>query len=201
MATSNELTRIADAVNALRPDWIARSVRVILNRPELRDRAFADLAVIMTVIACDPKSTTPARAVEPGPWWQAVKANAGVSSVPEVGPGRDVDRCERAGHEHEAAATCRACRAEQLADLEPDAAPQRAVPAPAEFREAIPARAVRPHGGGRDFGQTSPISAPEDITRCSCGAAFIDSRDGRASHDAVFGHHPQAAAERSDAEL
>lgn len=199
MATSNELTRIADAVNALRPDWIARSVRVILNRPELRDRAFADLAAVMTVIACDPKSTTPARAVEPGPWWQAVKANAGASSVPEAGPGRDVDRCERAGHEHEAAATCRACRAEQLADLEPDAAPQRPVPAPAEFREAPPRRAERPDFG-RDFGQASPLSAPEGVSRCWCGAAFIDSRDGRASHDAVFGHHPQAA-ERSDAEL
>ena len=114
MPTDTELTRLAEAGNALRPDWPARSLRAYLAR-EHRGRSFADLAVALAMVATDPATSTPARLGEHGPWWAATRHVVGRSEVPQVGPGRDVPRCERPGHEHEAADHCRACRAEELA--------------------------------------------------------------------------------------
>jgi hypothetical protein len=188
MATSNELTRIADAVNALRPEWIARSVRAVLDRPELRDRGFADLAVVMAAVAADPKSTTPARAAEPGPWWQATRANVGTPSTQLPGPGAEPP-CARPGHEHELSRACRLCRAEQLTALPPDDAEQRVVLPPDDFRP--PRRA----SDRRDFGQrfTLPAVDGPPIARCRCGGAFTPDPDGRTAHRVVFGHEAAVA--------
>ncbi len=79
--TDVEVSRLADAVAALRPDWPARSVRQLVAA-RLRDRAFADAAVALAVVACDPASETPARVLEPGPWWQATRANRPGSATP-----------------------------------------------------------------------------------------------------------------------
>lgn len=124
--TDLEASRIADAVAALRPDWPARSVRTLVAG-RLRDRAYADVAVALTVVACDPASTTPARVLEVGPWWTATTANRPGAATYRPGP--EGDPCPRPGHEHERASSCRACRAEALAvDLDPpDPAPE-AVP-------------------------------------------------------------------------
>lgn len=111
MADKTELDRLASAMNALRPEWPTRSLRTYLDRHV--DRAYADLVIAAAWICADPKTATPARLGEHGPWWVA----AGLSTAkgtPTVGPGSE-PRCETAGHEHELARACRCCRAETLA--------------------------------------------------------------------------------------
>lgn len=191
MATSNELTRIADAVNALRPEWVARSVRALLDRPELRDRGFADLAVAFAVVAGDPKSATPARILEPGPWWLATKVNSGTPVTQTPGSGAE-PACDRPGHEHELARACRACRAEQITDLAADRVPQIATPAPENFRATVPRRAPQPHDR-RDFAQIYELPTSVALVQhCQCSATFFDTGDGRKAHRTVFGHEPAA---------
>lgn len=119
MATQVELERIAGAVAKLRPEWSARAVRTYLEAKHA-DRAYADLAVALVVVACDPTSQTPARLDTHGPWWLATRVNVG-QTTPDVGPGRGIPACTRPGHEHEAAHACRCCRAEAIAvDDEPE---------------------------------------------------------------------------------
>lgn len=127
--TDVEASRIADAIAALRPDWPARSLRHFVAA-KLRGHAFADALVALAVVAADPTSETPARVLEPGPWWTATRANRTDTTYR---PGPDGNPCTVPGHEHEPAARCRACRAEQLAGDDHDQA-ARTVPAPADWR-------------------------------------------------------------------
>lgn len=108
MADKHEIERIALAANAHRPDWPVSSLVTLLSRHA--GRPYLDLAVAMTVVACDPATRTPARINEAGPWWVTVKGYA----TPAVGPGAE-PRCTVEGHEHELARNCRCCRAERLA--------------------------------------------------------------------------------------
>lgn len=127
--TEVEASRIADAIAAARPDWPARSLRAFVAS-RLRDRAFADVLVALAVVAADPASETPARVLEPGPWWTATRANRPTDATFTPGPGSD-PRCRQPGHDHERAALCRLCAAERLAATEP-AAPAPTVPAPVD---------------------------------------------------------------------
>lgn len=111
--TDTEASRIADAIAAVRPDWPARSLRQFVAA-RLRDRAFADVLVALAVVAADPASETPARVLEPGPWWLATRANRPTDATFVPGPGDD-PACPLPGHEHERQAACRLCRAEHLA--------------------------------------------------------------------------------------
>jgi len=129
--TDTEVSRLADGVTGFRPDWPGRSVRAFIAA-HLRDRTFADVAVALAVVAADPASETPARVLEPGPWWLATRANRPTDATFVPGPGAD-PACSRPGHEHERQAACRLCRAEQLA-AEPAQQPARPVPAPADWR-------------------------------------------------------------------
>jgi hypothetical protein len=113
--TDVEVSRIADATAAARPDWPARSIRALVAG-RLRDRAYADVLVALAVVAADPASETPARVLEPGPWWQATRANRPADVTFTPGPGRDKP-CPQPGHEHERAIACRCCRADQLAEV------------------------------------------------------------------------------------
>jgi len=69
---STAIDRIAAAMNALRPDWPVSSVRTIITT-RLSERAAVDVAVAMTVVACDPTSKTPARVLEDGIWWKVAQ--------------------------------------------------------------------------------------------------------------------------------
>ena len=70
----NEIERIAAAVNVLRPDWPASSLRTLLAKPELAKRPRRDVAVALAWIACESTTKTPARVLEAGPWWIATNA-------------------------------------------------------------------------------------------------------------------------------
>lgn len=106
MASPRELDRLASMAAVLRPDWPVRSVRSVLARPELARRPFADIAVALAVVATDPRSETPARVLQHGPWWAAAYlASAEPPSSAPVGP-----ECHR--HPGHAAGRCGQCTAE-----------------------------------------------------------------------------------------
>jgi hypothetical protein len=119
MADNAEIDRIAAALNALRPEWPIKSLRTLLTRDHA-NRAYADLAVAAVYCAVDPKTATPARLAEHGPWWVAA-AQTIVRGTETPGPGLE-PRCEKDGHEHELARACRCCRAEAIAVRDEDAA-------------------------------------------------------------------------------
>jgi hypothetical protein len=108
MATDNELTRLADMTHALRPDWPSRSVRVLLAKHH-RDKAYADLAVALAIVAADPKSRTPARVSESGRWWTAAQV-----ATMDLTPGPPHPDCIR--HAGEPAGRCGRCAAEAAPD-------------------------------------------------------------------------------------
>lgn len=104
MANQVELECLAGAVAKLRPEWTAKSIRTYLETHHA-DRAFAHLAVALVAVAVDPKTKTPARIGEHGPWWAA----AYVAST-EATPAPQHPTCDR--HDGEPAARCGPCAAE-----------------------------------------------------------------------------------------
>jgi hypothetical protein len=115
--TGNELQRLADAAQALRPGWPARSVRAVLERT-VRGRAFADTAVALAIVATDERIDTPAVLGEHGPWWTAAdRAGRRAETVPHIGPRPGSQQCQVYGHEREEAPVCRLCAADRLAVL------------------------------------------------------------------------------------
>lgn len=112
MPDSQELDRLAAAMNILRPEWPIKSLRTYLDNHAARP--YADLLVAAAWICGDPKTATPARLGEHGPWWVAAGLTT-AKATPQVGPGKE-PRCERPGHEHELARACRCCRAEQIGE-------------------------------------------------------------------------------------
>ena len=79
----HEIERIAAAVNVLRPDWPTSSLRTFIAS-RLGSRPRRDVAVALVWVACEPATTTPARVLEIGPWWQAAAADG--TTVPRHGP-------------------------------------------------------------------------------------------------------------------
>lgn len=77
---STAIDRIAAAVNQLRPDWPVASLRTLLST-KLAGRPWADVAIALTAVAVDPKSQTPARVLEQGPWWGAAQSATGHSEA------------------------------------------------------------------------------------------------------------------------
>lgn len=77
----HEAVRLAAAINSLRPDWPVSSLHTFIIR-NLAARAYADAAVALTFVAVDPKSSTPKRVLEAGPWWRATQTEAGTYRPP-----------------------------------------------------------------------------------------------------------------------
>lgn len=69
-----EIHRIAQAINALRPDWPIGSLATFITS-KLANRARRDVAVALAWIACESESKTPARVLEAGPWWHVGNEN------------------------------------------------------------------------------------------------------------------------------
>jgi hypothetical protein len=195
-----EIQRLANAMNALRPDWKVSSLRTFLTN-HFADRAYRDTAVAAAWIATDDKTNTPELLRQPGPWWNVGPAKP-PGLVPRVGPEPGEERCQFAGHEHESARRCRLCAAERAAGdaPEPAAAP---VPPPAAIvelarRHRAKTAAAVSDPETRSFVQDQELRQPDPFggatcVRAGCGGWFIQDAPGAAAHKAVFGHLPEAA--------
>ncbi|MCL2611961.1 MAG: hypothetical protein FWD95_01875 [Nocardioidaceae bacterium] len=96
-----EKTRIAAAINQLRPDWPAASLRSLLDRPTISERPRRDVAVALAWVACESTSATPARVLESGPWWQAVAVEGDTTGRREpYDPTIACDVCSKPQHRH-----------------------------------------------------------------------------------------------------
>ncbi len=93
-----ERQRIAASINALRPDWPIASLETFLD-VNLSMRAYRDVAVALTFVACDPSTRTPKRVLEQGPWWT-------VSSPSSSGPPLPPPMCRRCRSPHPADTGC-----------------------------------------------------------------------------------------------
>lgn len=76
-----EADRLAVAVHALRPDWPARSLRTFINN-QMMAESYHDGALALVWVAIDPRTTTPARALQAGPWRQAGLADRATEQPP-----------------------------------------------------------------------------------------------------------------------
>lgn len=110
----NEVERIAAAINQLRPDWPANSLRTLLSRPELVNRPRRDVMVALSWVACDSTTISPARVIESGPWWRAAAVETGSAQ-----PLEHLEPAERCWICHKAEPRCRA-NPHADHDFEPD---------------------------------------------------------------------------------
>lgn len=105
MPNTDEIQRIAAAMNALRPDWNIRSLVTYLERNHAA-RPFRDLIVAAVVVATDARTQTPKLLEQHGAWWVAAKAAQGTGAADPV----HYARCPVIGHTSYAAHNCGACR-------------------------------------------------------------------------------------------
>lgn len=110
MLDETQVARLAAAANSLRPDWPLRSLQsFIANR--LVARAYRDVALALTWIATDPKTETPARVLEAGPWWKATNTERETPRPP-----RKAEECPiHAGNWRD---NCHGCASDRLADTD-----------------------------------------------------------------------------------
>ena len=117
MLTENEIDRIAASVNALRPDWPAKSLRTLIA-DKLAHRTRRDVAVALTWVACESETKTPKRVLEAGPWWQGLGQEVRVPRNPsedEQCPARNSKGALI--HPGQFAASCSGCASERLAPV------------------------------------------------------------------------------------
>lgn len=128
-----EIERLAAAAAALRPEWPIKSLCTFLARDHAH-RAYADVAIALTAIAVDPKTKTPKRMNELGPWWAAASAAFG-----DRANDTRYERCTVDGHRSYPAANCGACRSETLAafQVRPTLEPVDVGPGPELARTAL----------------------------------------------------------------
>lgn len=105
--TKDEITRLAAALNQLRPDWGAPELRSFIWK-NLAERPLLDATLALMWIATDPQTRTPARVLASGPWWSATRPTADGKPTDTPAAIDDRDRCKvcghtRAGHDHLAA--------------------------------------------------------------------------------------------------
>ena len=102
-----EAEQIADAITAIRRDWLRTSLLTILGRHQHRSARDVHLALVW--IAYDPDTKTPGRIDADGPWW-GITRTAGV-------PAASADpKCPRHGQW----LPCLACHAEQVTPATPE---------------------------------------------------------------------------------
>ena len=98
--------RWAAAIHILRPDWPLTSLRSFATS-RLADTPYRDALVMGVWIAADPRTETPARMLQPGPWRQATadpsdtatQHHPPVTKCPHGGYSLACDQCRtRAAH-------------------------------------------------------------------------------------------------------
>lgn len=97
-----ELLALAAEVGRARPEWSARSVRRVLERPGIAARPWPLVVAAMRLVAADPGTKYPGRLEHDGPWWADAAAAARASAAPAAQ--RD------AGHQYDEDPETRLCR-------------------------------------------------------------------------------------------
>jgi hypothetical protein len=82
MLDETQVHRLAGMAHALRPDWPVKSLVTFIDA-NLTARAHRDVAVALAYVACDPKSATPKRILEAGPWWRATAVEGNTTRPPK----------------------------------------------------------------------------------------------------------------------
>ena len=86
--------RIADAIQAYRPDWSTAQLMAVLGDERIRlRRQPVDVAVALTALAFDPATRQPTRLFEHGPWWEAARPLAPVVQLYRRPTGLDCVTC------------------------------------------------------------------------------------------------------------
>ena len=80
-----EIDRLAQAVNALRPDWRINSLKTFIAN-NLANRSYRDAVAAFVWIAADPETRTPSRILNNGPWWPGHEAQTQSSGTGGYGP-------------------------------------------------------------------------------------------------------------------
>jgi len=112
MLSRSEIDRTAAAIHNLRPDWPTKSLATFIGT-DMASMAYTDVTTALTIVAVDPKTQTPRRVLEAGPWWAAVQSAFGGGSHGTSVPGPSSRRCTVEGHETELARPyCRSCIAD-----------------------------------------------------------------------------------------
>lgn len=113
--TPLELHRLAGAIATLRPDWPAASLQTFIAR-HFEHRPLRDIALALVAVALDPATTTPARALNAGPWWQTAATSARPTLVNDCPrhPEAQIRVDARTG-----ATSCGGCHADAAADQTP----------------------------------------------------------------------------------
>lgn len=122
--TPIELHRLAGAVTCLRPDWPPASIQTFLQR-HLAHRPLRDIAVALVTCALDPQTDTPARVLEPGPWWKTAAAQD-IPRPRNTCPDHPLARLRTDNTTGET--TCADCHADRQAVTEPQPLRRRGVP-------------------------------------------------------------------------
>ena len=115
MPNASAIDRIAAAIHALRPNWPQRSIQTLIEGDaSLAAKGFQDLTLALAYVATDPKTLTPARVRETGPWWRiGLPADGDRTQLDPRRPRCQVDT----HHHHEPADNCAVCRSDQLTTL------------------------------------------------------------------------------------
>lgn len=79
-------TRIATAINVIRPEWPIASIVTLIGQRH-QHRIAADVAAALAWVAIDPDSRTPGRIDEAGPWWPSAVGRAQPPQPPRIRPG------------------------------------------------------------------------------------------------------------------
>lgn len=103
-----EQERVAAAMNLLRPDWPVKQLRTLLADDRICHRPLRDTIIALAWVASEPRSASPYRVLEHGPWWRAVLAE---ESVHFQALDR-ADRCQICGRSEQQ------CRANPFAEHE-----------------------------------------------------------------------------------
>lgn len=97
-----EIDRLAHAIAVLRPDWPVGSLRAFMTS-NLATRPYLDAAVVMSWVACDPKTRTPKRVLESGPWWEALRPTDVKPERPKLSDAETCAGCFRSREGHDKA--------------------------------------------------------------------------------------------------
>jgi hypothetical protein len=97
MLTRQEGERLAQSINAMRPDWPVSSLLTLIGKR--KERALMDLALELMYVAIDPDTKSPARIDADGPWKRLNhSATAGIQY--KVITDNDCAICTRPQHAH-----------------------------------------------------------------------------------------------------